>query len=74
MNNIYFHRIEKEGGYTSYHNSDPCEVNVIQPIGTHRKPYFYEIFPRTNEIVYAMFEVFRPFLCVFMRGFRIFLR
>ena len=42
----------------------PCEPN--RAISTHRKPYFGEIHPCTNKIVYARFEVFRPFLCVFM--------
>ena len=73
MISIDIHRTEKEGGCTSF-TTIPIRVNVIQPKGTHRKPYFYENFPRTNEIVYARFEVFRPFLCVFMSGFRIFVR
>ena len=37
-------------------------------------PYFYEIVLWTNDIVYARFEVIRPFLCVFMNGFRNFVR
>ena len=49
-----------------------CEPN--RAITTHRKTYFGEIHPGTNKIVYARFEVFRPFLCVFMIGFRIFVR
>ena len=48
----------------------PCEPN--RAISTQRKPYFGEIHPCTNKIVCARFEVFRPFLCVFMSGFRIF--
>ena len=47
----------------------PCEPNK-----THGKPYFGEIHPFANKIVYARFEIFRPFLCVFMSGFRIFVR
>ena len=50
----------------------PCESN--KAISTHRKPYFGEIHPCTDKIVYAKFEVLRPFLCVFMSGFRIFVR
>ena len=49
----------------------PCEPN--RPISTNRKLYFGEIHPCTDTIVYARFEVFRPFLCVFMSGFRIFM-
>ena len=50
-------------------------ANLAEPfahIERSRKPYFGEIHPCTNKIVYARFEVFRPFLCVFMSGFRIF--
>ena len=50
----------------------PCEP--IGAISTHRKPYFGEIPLCTNKIVYASSEVFRPFLCVFMSGFGIFVR
>ena len=50
----------------------PCEPN--RAISTHRKPYFGEIHPCSNKIVYTRFEVFRPFLCVFMSGYRIFVR
>ena len=51
----------------------PCVPN--RAISTHRKPHFGEIHPGcTNKIVYARFKVFRPFLCVFMSGFRIFVR
>ena len=46
----------------------PCEP-ANRAISTHGKPYFGEIHPCTNKIVYARFEVFRPFLCVFMSGF-----
>ena len=38
----------------------PSEPN--RATNTHRKPYFAEIHPCTNKIVYAEFEVFRPFL------------
>ena len=48
----------------------PCEPN--RAISIRTKPYFGEINPCTNKIVYARFEVFRPFLCIFMSGFRIF--
>ena len=47
-------------------------ANLTQPTGTHRKPYSGEINPCTNKIVYARFEIFRLFLCVFMSDFRIF--
>ena len=50
----------------------PCESN--RAIITHRKPHFGEIHLYTNKIVYARFEVFRPFLSVFMSGPRIFVR
>ena len=50
----------------------PCVPN--RAISTHKKPHFGEIHPCTNKIVYARFKVFRPFLCVFMSGFRIFVR
>ena len=50
----------------------PCEHN--RAISTHRKPYFGEIHPCTDKIVYARFEVFRTFLCVFMSSFTIFVR
>ena len=49
-----------------------CEPN--RAITTLRKPYFEEINPCTNKIVYARFEVFRSFLCVFISGFRIYVR
>ena len=45
----------------------PGEPN--RAFSTHRKPYFGEIHPCTNNIVYARFEDFRLFLCVFMSGF-----
>ena len=48
----------------------PCEPN--RGISTHRKPSFGEIHPCINKIVYARFEIFIPFLCIFMSGFRIF--
>ena len=50
----------------------PYEPN--RAISTHGTSYFGEIHPCTNKIVYARFEVFRPFLCVFKSGFRIFVR
>ena len=50
----------------------PCEPN--RAISTHRKLYFGEINPCTSKIVYVSFEIFRPFLYVFMSGFRIFVR
>ena len=50
----------------------PCEPNIANR--QHRKPYFGKIHPCTNKIVYARFDVFKPFLCVFMSGFRIFVR
>ena len=50
----------------------PCKPNRF--ISIHRKPYFCEIHPCTIKIVNARCEVFRPFLCVFMSGFRIFVR
>ena len=37
----------------------PCEPN--RDISLHRKPYFGKIHPCTEKIVYARFEVFRPF-------------
>ena len=37
----------------------PCEPNRV--IGTYRKPFFGEIHPCTNKIVYARFEALRPF-------------
>ena len=43
-------------------------------ISTHRKSNFGENHPCTNKIAYARFELFIPFLCVFMSGFRIFVR
>ena len=50
----------------------PCEPNIAN---RHIwKPYFWEIRPCTNNIVYARFEVFRTFLCVFMSVFRVFVR
>ena len=49
----------------------PCGPNRV--ISTHRKPYFGEIYPCTNKIVYAKFDVFRPFLRFYER-FRIFVR
>ena len=50
----------------------PCEPN--RAISTHGKSYFGKSHPCTNKILYARFEVFRPFLCVFKSGFRIFVR
>ena len=50
----------------------PCEPN--RTISRHRKPYFGEINPCTNKIVYSRYEVLRPLLCIFMSGFRIFVR
>ena len=50
----------------------PCETNTANK--AHRKPYFCEIRPCTNKIVYARFEVFRTFLYVFMSVFRVFVR
>ena len=50
----------------------PCEPN--RAISTHRKLYFGEIHPCSNTIVYAKFEVSKPFLYVFMSGFMIFVR
>ena len=47
---------------------------TVRAICTHRKPYFGKLHSCTNKIVHARFEVFRPFLCVFMSGFRIFVR
>ena len=49
-----------------------CEPN--RTISTHGNPYFEEMHLCTNKIVYARFDVFRPFLCVFIRGFMIFVR
>ena len=46
--------------------------NLTQPIGTHRKPYFREMFPRNINIMHVRSEVFITFLCVFISGFRIF--
>ena len=43
-------------------------------ISTDTQPYFGKIHPCTKNIVYARFEVFIPILCVFMSGFRIFVR
>ena len=52
-------------------------ANLTEPlVHSRRKTYFREIHPCTNKIVYARFEVFGPFLCIFMlmSGFRIFSR
>ena len=49
-------------------------VNLTQPIGTLKVIFFYEILSCTNSIVYARFEVFKSFLCVFMSVFRVFVR
>ena len=40
-----------------------CEPNRV--ISTHRKPYFSEIHPCTNKIVYGRFEICKVFLSVF---------
>lgn len=42
----------------------PCEPNTAHI--AHTKPCFWEILPRTNNIVHAGFQDFRAFLCVFM--------
>ena len=52
----------------------PCKPNRAIIAHIEIKPYFGEIHPCTNKIVFARFEVFRPFLCIFMSGFRIFVR
>ena len=43
-------------------------------MGTLKVIFFYEILSCTNSIVYARFEVFKSFLCVFMSVFRVFVR
>ena len=54
------------------HFKTPCEPNTTKKhIESH---IFCEIRPCTNNIVYARFEVFRTFLCVFMSVFRVFVR
>ena len=50
----------------------PCEPNTVHM--EHRKPCFCEIYPRTNNIVYAGFQGCGAFLCAFMRVFAIFAR
>ena len=49
----------------------PCESNAAN---RHIVIFFYEILSCTNSIVYARFEVFKSFLCVFMSVFRVFVR
>ena len=49
-------------------------ANLTQPISTLKVIFFYEILSCTNSIVYARFEVFKSFLCVFMSLFRVFVR
>ena len=50
----------------------PCESNAAnRHIESH---IFYEILSCTNSIVYARFEVYKSFLCIFMNVFRVFVR
>ena len=48
-------------------------ANLTQPIGTQKATYiFCEIRLRTNNTLYAKFEVFITFLCIVISVFRIF--
>ena len=49
-------------------------ANLTQPIGTLKVVFFYEILSCTNSNVYARFEVFKSFLCVFMSVLGFFVR
>ena len=50
----------------------PCERSAANK---HTEGHIIgEFRPCINNIVYARFEVFRPFLCVFISDFSVFLR
>ena len=58
--------MEKDGGCIFYHNTLRT-LTANRHIESH---IFCEIRLRTNNIVYARFEVFRTFLCIFISVFR----
>ena len=57
-----------------YFTTIPCEPNPSQK--AQRKTFFSlgKIRPYSKKIVYARFEIFRTFLCVFKSVFRVFER
>ena len=52
----------------------PCGPNTANWHKESHVVVFLLIFPYTNNTVYARFEVFRTFLCVFMNVFSVFVR
>ena len=50
----------------------PCEPNAAYK--AQRKPNFYNICPRTKDIVNAGFEDFKALLYVFMNVVKVFVR